>query len=164
MQFCSSLYFREDFMAFITLDEFDIVEPITVKEAMEKEDAEEYVESYVKELNNLKKNGTYTLQVTPEEKKPISSKCVFKRKLDGEGHIASYKSRIVGKGYLQVPGVDFNEVFASVTNMPSTRIILTLAAKDDMDVEQMDIDGAYLVADLKEEIWMVARDVCRTHR
>ena len=53
-----------------------------------------------------------------------------------------------------MPGVDFNETFAPVVRLETIRAILALAVKEDWEIQQMDVKGAYLNGNLKEEIYM----------
>ena len=53
-----------------------------------------------------------------------------------------------------MPGVDFNETFAPVVRLETIRAILALAVKEDWEIQQMDVKGAYLNGDLKEKIYM----------
>jgi hypothetical protein len=53
-----------------------------------------------------------------------------------------------------MPGVDYNETFAPVVQLKTIRAILALAVEEDWEIQQMDIKGAYLNGDLKEEIYM----------
>ena len=50
----------------------------------------------------------------PPGKKAVSVKYVFRKKTDQDGNVVQYKVRLVAKGFTQVPGEDFGEVFAPV--------------------------------------------------
>ncbi|EGN91271.1 hypothetical protein SERLA73DRAFT_19332, partial [Serpula lacrymans var. lacrymans S7.3] len=50
-----------------------------------------------------------------------------------------YKLRIVARGFTQREGIDYQEVFAPVANLESIRIILALAAKYNLELDQMDV-------------------------
>ena len=53
----------------------------------------------------------------------ISSKWVFKNKLNAEGKVEKYKARLVG--YSQVEGIDFGEIFSPVAKLTSIRLLLS---------------------------------------
>ena len=50
--------------------------------------------------------------------------------------------------------MDYQEVFAPVANLESVRIIVSLAAKYDLELDQMDVLTAYLNGELEEELYM----------
>ena len=45
----------------------------------------------------------------------------------------------MAKGYLQQPGVDFNETFAPVTRMETIKTVLAIAAQMELQVFQLDV-------------------------
>jgi hypothetical protein len=50
--------------------------------------------------------------------------------------------------------VHYKEVFAPVANLESIRIILALAAKYDLELDQMDVSTAYLNGELEEVLYL----------
>ena len=65
-----------------------------------------------------------------------------------------YKARLVAKGYSQVPGIDFGDIFSPVAKVTSIRLLLSVAAAFDFEIEQMDVKTSFLHGDLEEEIYM----------
>ena len=90
----------------------------------------------------------------PARRKPISRKWVFKRKTNVERKMEKYKARLVEKGYSQVPVIDFGDIFSPVAKVTSIRLLLSVAAAFDFEVEQMDMKTTFLHGDLEEEIYM----------
>jgi hypothetical protein len=90
----------------------------------------------------------------PTGRKPIGSKWVFKKKMNAEGKVEKYKARLVAKGYSQVEGIDFGEIFSPVAKLTSIRLLLSVAAAFDFEIEQMDVKTTFLHGDLEEEIFM----------
>ena len=64
------------------------------------------------------------------------------------------KACIVVEGFEQTKGVDFDEIFAPVVKMTSIRMVLSIAASMDLEVEQLDVKTAFLHGDIEEEIYM----------
>ena len=87
-------------------------EPSTYKEAVNFMDSEKWMITMHEEMESLHKNGTWELVKLPKVKKVIRCKWVFKRKEGTQGiDDARYKARLVTKGYSQILGVDFTDVF-----------------------------------------------------
>jgi hypothetical protein len=61
---------------------------------------------------------------------------------------------MVAKGYSQVEGVDFGEIFSLVAKLTSIRVLMSLVAAFDLKIEQMDLKIVFLHGDLEEEIYM----------
>ena len=78
---------------------------------------------------------------------------MFKLKRDGD-KLVKYKARLVVKGFNQKQGIDFDEIFSPVVKMSSIQVVLGLVASLDLELEQLDVKIAFLIDDLKEEIYM----------
>jgi hypothetical protein len=79
-----------------------------------------------------------------------------KRKLTQTGSVDKYKSRVVAKGFHQKEGVDYTDVFAPGSNMVTLRMLLSIAVKEDLEVNQLDFDTAFLNGDLAEENYLTS--------
>ena len=55
------------------------------------------------------------------------------------------------KGLGQKKGVDSEEIFSLVVKMSLIRVVLSLAAFLNLEVEQLDVKAAFLYGDLEEE-------------
>ena len=108
----------------------------------------------VEEMEALDKNEAWDLVEFHNGRKHVGSKWVFKRKLNITGKVEKYKARLVEKGYSQVEGIDFGEIFSLIAKLTSIRFILSLAATFDIEVEKMDVKTTFLHADLDQEIYM----------
>src|ERR1700678_3477690 len=86
--------------------------------------------------------------------KAIACKWVYRIKQDHEGKITCYKGRLVAKGFTQIPRIDFTETFAPVMRLDTLRLLLALTTIWGLKAHVVDIVGAYLNGDLKEEIYM----------
>ena len=77
-----------------------------------------------------------------------------KKKKNAKGKVEKYKARLVAKGYSQVLGIDFGDIFSPISKVTSIRLLLSVAAAFDFEVEQMDVKIAFLHGDLDEEVYM----------
>ena len=91
----------------------------------------------------------------PKGKKSIRCKWVFKKK-EGTAGVknARYKARLVVKGYSQIAGVDFTDVFSPVVKHSSIRALLGIVAFHDYELELLDVKTAFLHGELEEDIYM----------
>lgn len=133
-------------------------EPITIKEALSSPNAEKWRNAMNEELNSLQENQTWELVKLPHGRKPISSKWVFKVKRDANGQINRYKARLVIKGCAQRHGIDYSETYSPVVRYTSIRYLFALAAKHDLEINQMDAVTAFLQGNLDEDIYMFQPD------
>ena len=108
----------------------------------------------VDEMASLHKNEAWDLVEFPAGRKPIRRKWVFKKKMNVEGKVEKYKDQLVEKGYSQVLGIDFGDIFSPVAKVTSIRLLLSVATAFDFEIEQMDVKTAFLHGDLYEEIYM----------
>ena len=121
---------------------------------MDSKDGKVWKEAMVDEMASLHKNEAWDLVELSAGRKPIGSKWVFKKKTNAEGKVEKYKARLVAKGYSQVLGTDFGDIFSPVAKVASIRLLLSVAAAFDFEVEQMDVKTEFLHGDLEEEIYM----------
>ena len=61
---------------------------------------------------------------------------------------------MVAKGYSQVEGIDFHEIFSPVVKLVSIHTVLALTSLLDLELEQLDVKTTFLHGDLDEEIYM----------
>jgi Reverse transcriptase (RNA-dependent DNA polymerase) len=106
------------------------------------------------ELENQHNHNTFSYCSILLDRKAIPVYWVFKTKYNTDGSIKRYKARLVAKGFMQRYGEDYFNTFALVARMTSVRIVLAIAAYQRLDVEQVDVDGAFLNSLIDAEIYM----------
>ena len=77
------------------------------------------------ELHQFEWNKVWHLIPRPLNDSVIGTKWVYRNKINEEGKIMRNKARLVGKGYNQEFGIDFEESFAPVVRLEGIRILLT---------------------------------------
>jgi hypothetical protein len=123
-------YFRSNFVLSIIDDD-----PRNAREAVYSEDGKLWKKAMDEEMAALDKNEAWDLVELSTGRKPIGSKWVFKKKLNAEGKVEKYKAQLVAKGYSQVEGIDFGEIFSPVAKLTSIRFILFVVVAFDFEVE-----------------------------
>ena len=135
------------------------------------------------EIKSQVQNGTFDITFLPPGKTAIGCRWVFKRKeeivpveedqdqnqADGNrSHTARrrqerdmkikirirHKARLVAKGYEQEHGVDFLAMFSPTPYITTLRMLIALAAYFGWDIYQLDIETAFLNANLNTEVYM----------
>ena len=129
-------------------------EPRSYKEAIQSLEKEQWIEAMNEEIKCLNDNNTWDLADLPESRHAVGSKWVFKRKLDENNQVVSYKARLVAQGFSQKYGTDYDEVFAPVIRSSTFRLLLAVSAKRKYVVKQFDIKSAFLNGELQEEIYL----------
>ena len=131
---------------------------------MRTEQANKWEKAVKAELDQLRSSGTFEwVPYVPSSRRTIGSRFVFQTKRDGDRNVIRYKARIVAKGYSQVPGQDFDATFASIARLTMLQALLSMAAREDLAIHQVDVVGAYLRGDLSEEIYLEPPDGARTN-
>ena len=130
-------------------------EPVTFKVVLE--DLQKWHESIADEYRSHKENGTWKPAKLPPGRKALSTKWVFRIKTNPDSSLR-YMSRLVVRGFEQREGIDFQETFAPVAKFPTVRVLLALATYFDWEIEQMDIQTAFLYPTIEEEVYIAVRE------
>ena len=85
----------------------------------------------------------------PPGRKAIKNCWVFDLKSDGQK-----KARLVTKGFSQIEGLDFDEIFSLVVQFESVCTILVLAVLKKWKIEGLDVKSAFLYGMLDKELYM----------
>jgi hypothetical protein len=121
---------------------------------MSRPNASDWHIAMTNEYNALVKNNTFSLEPRLENRIIIPCGWVFKTKYGPDGKVDKLKARAVAKGYRQVYGVDFFETYTPVTRMTSIRVIIAIAAYSNLELQQIDVDSAFLNGLIDAEIYM----------
>jgi hypothetical protein len=88
---------------------------------VKSEDSKLWKKDMVEEMDSLDKNEAWDLVEFPDGRKSIGRKWFFKKKFNAEGKVEKHKALLVEKGYSQVEGIDFGEIFSLVAKLTSIR-------------------------------------------
>jgi hypothetical protein len=126
-------------------------EPVNVEQALEEECWRQAMRD---ELEAIVQNKTWEFSELPSHHKAIGLKWVFKVKRDPAGNVVKHKARLVVKGYAQIQGIDYDDVYAPVARLETVRFLLALAVQGDWQVHHMDVKSAFLNGNLLEEVYV----------
>ena len=128
-------------------------DPQNVHEAMAAPDADGWRDMMNKEMENLRSHDVYELVPHMPGMCTLRLGWVLHRKFKNSVFDKN-KARLVARGNLQRPGVDYNKSFSLVMCLESLCTMLAIAAIRDYDIIQFNITSAYLHGTLKEELYM----------
>src|SRR5690606_22323231 len=96
-----------------------IPEPKSYHQAKSSAEWKEWQKAMDEELQSLKENQVWEVVPKPANRKIVDCKWVYKVKTDANGYLERYKARLVARGFTQVPGQDFDEIFSPVVRFDS---------------------------------------------
>ena len=132
-------------------------EPQFLTKALKSPLLGQWLKTILDELTQLLEFGTFEFlprSQLPKGRKALTSRVVYRQKVNKKGKITKLKARLVVRGFLQVKGIDYIDTFINTTIPLTWRILLTLAAINDWEIEQIDFIGAFLNGNLKKDIYM----------
>lgn len=120
-----------------------MVAPSTVQEAMEQ-DEQGWLMAYRKDFQAKVANGSFVYVDRPTDGTVVhpigwAHRIVW----NDDNTVAELRARLVGKGYRQVKGVDFEENYSSTPKIASVRLFLSLVAVRDLETEHCDVIKAF---------------------
>ena len=115
---------------------------------------DDWMKSIKAEYENLTTHGAWEPIDKVNLDRFINSMIILKVKRNADGCEARLKSRLVALGNHQQQDIDFRETYAPTLKEKTLMIMLALSNYLQYEVDHIDVDGAYLNADLKEDIVM----------
>jgi hypothetical protein len=94
------------------------------------------------------------LSTLPTATHILGCQWVFDIKRCFDGTIARFKARLVVRGDQQQYGVDFTETFSAVVKSTTLRLLLSIAAAQNLVLHHVDVVQAFLCADLEETVYV----------
>ena len=68
--------------------------------------------------------------------------------------IIKLKARLIARGFSQIYGINYLDIYILVVKLVSIRILLAIAAAFDLKIHQMDVVIVFLARKLRKEIYM----------
>ncbi|CAM9855209.1 unnamed protein product, partial [Chrysoparadoxa australica] len=147
----------EDSKALLAALHSDPGDPTDIMECKERQDWLSWREAIAKELRSINDRNVWEVvdkSSIPADIQELDCKWVFKTKHADDPTKKKYKARCVVRGFLQIPGVDYSESFSPVVNDSTIRVILATANQHNWEIEQLDVETAFLNASLNEEVYV----------
>lgn len=114
-------------------------EPCDLDNMIDSPNSTKWLNAMQKEMKSLTKNQTWDLVPLPKGNRAIGCKWLFKVKDDGR-----HKARPMAKGFAQRKGIEYDDIFAPVVRQTSIRVLLSIVASQDLELEQLDVKTAFI--------------------
>jgi hypothetical protein len=135
-----------------------IHEPRSYAEAMRSPQREQWLAAMRAEEESLRAHAVWRrvplAEAHREGRTPIGCKWIYKLKLNSAGEVERYKARLVARGFTQQRGLDYTETFAPTLLYKTFRVLLTVAAVLDFELNQLDVETAFLYGELLDTVYM----------
>ncbi|CAI7733750.1 unnamed protein product [Closterium sp. NIES-53] len=106
------------------------------------------------EIRSLVGMGTWELVERPPGVNIMKNRWVLTTKYHINDTVEREKARVVVKGFTQVYGTDYDEMYAPVSSYVTLRIFLSIVAVLDLSLMQLDMKNAFLQSKLDRVLYM----------
>ncbi|GJT23042.1 retrotransposon protein, putative, ty1-copia subclass [Tanacetum coccineum] len=132
----------------------DLGKPANYKDALLDPESEKWLAAMNVEMQSMKDNDIWELVELPPNAKIVGHKWLFKKKIDMDGVVHTFKSCLVAKGFTQTYRIDYEETFSLVADIRAIRILIAIVTFYVHEIWQMDVKTAFLNGHLFEEVYM----------
>ncbi|KAK4701332.1 putative transposase, partial [Phenoliferia sp. Uapishka_3] len=129
-----------------------LIEPKSMIKAIEGPDRVEWIAARDVEMGTLQRLRVYTLVPpweVPDGESIIHLMWVLKNKMNGLNELLKRKVRLVAADGWEA-GKDFDDLFSPVISNDSLTLLLSIACFYDLELDQLDVVGAFLHAEMKK--------------
>jgi hypothetical protein len=100
------------------------------------------------EMESIAHMSTYELIDLPPGRKAIRTTWVYQVKHNNASGITHFKACLCVEGFLQNPGIDFQDTYTPVASIVSIHMLCSIAAILDWEIHVVDIDSAFLNSEM----------------
>jgi hypothetical protein len=105
------------------------------------------------EFDALITNDTWCLVPQPPGINLVTGKWIIGHKLLADGSLDRYKARWVLRGFIQWPGIDYDETFSPVVMPATVRVVPSLALSQNWPIHLLDVKNTFLHGTLTETVY-----------
>ena len=128
--------------------------PSNTKEALNGPWSVQWLAAHEKERQGIADSGTWRVLPQGYKGRFTGSGWAYRVSIGPDG-LLKFRSRIVGRGYSQVPGLDYFGSFSPTVSVETLLIIIHIAAAEDMEMRNLDVSNAYLESPMDTDLVML---------
>jgi transposase InsO family protein len=128
-------------------------EPQSWKQLLKDPYARDWILAAKKEYGQIEDKRVWEWAFPPPGTPVMGTKWVFVRKTKVDGSLDKFKGRICVQGFTSIAGIHHFETFAPTASAPAARLMFAIGCAKGWKIEQLDVSGAFLYADLEEKIY-----------
>lgn len=102
----------------------------------------------------MSRHDVFSVVDLSEVAKSVGTTWVFREKWAPTGAFVKHKARLCAQGFTQVEGVDYDETYAPTDSKAELRVLVAVAADQDLEIHKMDAVAAFLNGVPKETIYL----------
>jgi DNA-binding IclR family transcriptional regulator len=107
-----------------------------------------------RELSRVNQSGF----ARDNEELELGVRCIAAGIYDDQGKLLKYKARLCGRGFKEIQGIDYDEVYSPTVKHKLVRAIVAIGASKEWNIYQDDCKAAYLNALLQKGKWLKLPD------
>lgn len=119
-------------------------DPTSYKSVQQRPDAANWIAAEDSELTNIIQHGVWEVAEKRPGENALDTMYVYRSKKDANGIVVKKKAQLCVLGNRPVEGINYNETFAPTGCDALLQLLLTIAASEDFEVDQMDVCCAFL--------------------
>lgn len=127
--------------------------PTSLRNALNCPEKESWREACMLEWNQLVDIDTFNIE-EKGSKHSIGTRFVFDIKRRSDGSVDRLKARFVVRGFKQRIGRDVKSTFAPTASLTTLRLLLTLAIRNNWQINSFDITGAFVHSPIDKTIYV----------
>jgi len=113
-----------------------------------------WVDVMVEEYDSIVQNNVWDVVLRPEDKLVVSSRSIYKVKQAVDGSFEKHKARFLARGFSQLEGIDYDEIFSPIARYPYIISILELSAQMGLSIHYMNVKTTFLNGMIEEEVYI----------
>lgn len=129
------------------------------QETVESPASKKWLQALRDEINSLYKMGGWNLVTLPKGSKVVRISWIFDIERDGAEEDCRYEARLLAKGYGQIQGKHFYEVYAPVSKNATVRLMFAISVMYNQKWSYTNVRSAFVNAPLQAKFYVQQHNV-----